>query len=129
VPFLEDGRIVLVRQFRYAWGRPSWECPAGHAEPRESPEETARRELAEETGYHASRVELLYHLYTSAKVSAPYSLFRASGLAAGEQALDHDEELEVRPFSTREIRELLSSREIVHGPSVTALLLVLAPAF
>lgn len=123
VPFLEDGRLVLVRQFRYAWGRLSWECPAGHAEAGESPEQCARRELAEETGYTAGVLRLLYELYPSAKVSARYSLFHASGLVAGGQHLDEDEEVEVRAFAPSEVRELLRTGEIVHGPSVTALLL------
>jgi ADP-ribose pyrophosphatase len=125
VPFLTEARIVLVRQFRYAWGRPSWECPAGHAEPGESPEECARRELAEETGYRAQKLELLYTLYPSAKVSAAYSLFRARDLEAGAQHLDADEEVEVRAFDVKDVKALLASGEIVHGPSVTALLLAL----
>jgi ADP-ribose pyrophosphatase len=123
VPFLPDGRVVLVKQFRYAWGRLSWECPAGHAEPGESPLECARRELAEETGYRAAKLELLYELYPSAKVSARYSIFRASELTAGETHFDADEELEIKAFATEEIRDFLRRGEIVHGPSVTALLL------
>lgn len=126
VPFLDDGRIVLVRQFRYAWRRDSWECPAGHAEPGESPDECARRELAEETGYTAAKLRLLYELYPSAKVSARYSLFTALDLVRGSQHLDEDEEVEVKPFTVPEVRGLLRAGEIVHGPSVTALLLALA---
>jgi len=125
VPFLTDGRVVLVRQFRYAWGKLSWECPAGHAEPGESPEQCAHRELAEETGYRASKLELLYTLYPSAKVASPYSLFRASELEAGATHFDADEELEIKAFGVEELRAMLRSGEIVHGPSVTALLLAL----
>src|SRR5579862_1516235 len=51
----DDGRVVLVRQWRHAVGRATWEVPAGTREEGEPPDVTARRELAEETGYTASR--------------------------------------------------------------------------
>ena len=54
VPVLPDGRIVLVRQYRYAAGKPLLEIPAGTLEKGEDPLECARRELIEETGYARS---------------------------------------------------------------------------
>jgi len=64
VPRQADGRVVLVRQYRYAVGRELWEVPAGTRDlPGETVEETARRELAEEAGLRASRWRQLGQAY------------------------------------------------------------------
>src|SRR5438477_7239902 len=54
VPLSTDGEVHLVRQWRYPWGRNSWEIPAGHGEEGETPLQAAERELAEEVGLRAS---------------------------------------------------------------------------
>ncbi len=59
VALTTEKRIVLVRQYRPAVGKITWELPSGHVEPDETPEEAARKELLEETGYVAERIELL----------------------------------------------------------------------
>lgn len=123
VPFLEDGRIVLVRQFRSVWGRSSWECPAGHAEPGETPEAAARRELSEETGYTARRFVELCEIRASAKVPNPFTLFAAHELTAGEPHPDPGEDLEVGVFTREEIGALFLQGEVIHAPSLVALLL------
>jgi ADP-ribose pyrophosphatase len=128
VPFLADGRIVLVRQFRYAWGTSSWECPAGHAEAGETPEVAARRELEEETGYRAPVLERLGELRASAKMSAVFTLFIGRGLTAGVPHPDADEELIVRAFSRAEVEALVAAGEIVHGPSLAGLFLAFGRA-
>jgi ADP-ribose pyrophosphatase len=125
VPCLDDGRIVLVRQFRHAWRQATWECPAGHAEPGESPEAAALRELAEETGYRAARLERLHAIRPSARQSSVFTLFLASGLASGPPAPDADEEIEVGVFTPAAVRRLLENGELIHGPSVTAVALAL----
>lgn len=125
VPFLDDGRIVLVKQFREKWQLSSWECPAGHGEPGESPEATARRELAEETGYSARRLERLMAVRASAKVPNVFTLFTARELTAGTPHPDPGEELEVGIFTQDEVRALVKKGEVVHAPSLVALLLVL----
>src|SRR5690606_35411190 len=65
LPVLDDGRMVLVRQFRYAIGRELLEVPAGTREPGEDPRDTAIRELHEEVGYEAESVELLLRFFIS----------------------------------------------------------------
>ncbi len=59
VPILGDGRVALIRQFRYATGKTLLEIPAGTLEPGETPLECAKRELKEETGYEAEEFESL----------------------------------------------------------------------
>ena len=63
VPLLEDGRVVMVEQWRYPVGRGLLEIPAGILEAGEEPTEAMRRELTEETGYDAGRLELLLSVY------------------------------------------------------------------
>ena len=65
LPVLDDGRLVLVRQFRYAVGRDLLEVPAGTREPNEGPRECAIRELREETGYSVDEVEELCRFFVS----------------------------------------------------------------
>jgi ADP-ribose pyrophosphatase len=104
----EDGSVVLVRQYRHAAQELLWEIPAGGREPHESPLETARRELAEETGYAAES-----WLGVGATFLAPgYSTellwyFLATGLTRVEGiSPDPDEILQARAFSPAEVAEL-----------------------
>lgn len=126
VPLLDDGRIVLVWQYRPTWQRASWECPAGHAEDGESPEAAARRELEEETGYRAKRFVRLGEIRASAKVANVFTLFTAHELTEGEPHPDADEEIEVRAFTPAAVRALVAEGSIVHAPSLVALLMALA---
>ena len=59
IPVAEDGRVILVRQYRHAVGRSLWELPAGSLKPREDPEAAAIRECHEEVGLVPTRVERL----------------------------------------------------------------------
>ena len=113
VPALEDGRIVLVRQWRHAVGRALWELPAGTRDASEDPAGTARRELAEETGYSASRWRALGR----GPVSPGYSseeihFFLATGLQAGEVSPDPDELLDIAAFDRHELAALAARGEV-----------------
>ncbi len=59
VPFVSEGQILMVRQFRYALGKETLEIPAGKMDPGETSEECARRELLEETGFDAEEIRLV----------------------------------------------------------------------
>jgi 8-oxo-dGTP pyrophosphatase MutT (NUDIX family) len=87
VPVGDDGLVHLVRQWRYPWGRNSWEIPAGHCEPDEAPLVAAQRELAEEVGVRAERWRELGRGFPSAIMAAPMHLYLAQGLAPVREPL------------------------------------------
>lgn len=116
------GELVLVRQYRHAIGRALWELPAGTAEPDEDPMEGAARELREETGYRAGRLRALGSLYTTPGFCDEIMhVFHADELAAGEQALDEDERIEVATFTAQDAWRLVAQGEIADFKTVLAL--------
>lgn len=108
VPLHEDGSVLLVRQYRHAAGGYLLEIPAGKLEPGEDPRDCARRELEEETGYRAGRLDFLVSLLTTPGFTDEViHLYRATGLTPGTQALGHDEVLEVVSMDLGEaVREI-----------------------
>ena len=94
IPVLDDGRIVLIRQFRYAAGRYLWELVAGHKEPDEDPAKGARRELMEETGYTAKRIRKLFEIFPSpGLLSERMDIYFAEGLTKGIAQPEDDEKI------------------------------------
>lgn len=124
LPVFPDGRILLVRQYRYAVGDFLWELVAGHIEPGETPLAAARRELREETGYRARRFERLSRFYpTPGFVTEKMHLYRATGLRAGEARPEADEALEARAFSRRELGRMIGRGQLCDGKSLVGVLL------
>ncbi|MBV9355631.1 MAG: NUDIX hydrolase [Chloroflexi bacterium] len=80
VPVTDDGRVHLVRQWRYPWQQNSWEIPAGRCEPNEAPLRAAQRELAEEVGLVAECWEELSQGFVSAVMAVRVHLYLARGL-------------------------------------------------
>lgn len=125
VAVADDGSVLLVRQYRHAAQELLWEIPAGGREPGESPLETARRELAEETGYAAEA-----WLGVGATFLAPgYSTellwyFRATGLTRTDEAHpDPDEELESRSFTPAEVADLVFRGQLRDAKTLAGLAL------
>lgn len=115
--------VVLVRQYRHAVSKALWELPAGTAEPGEDPVAGAARELAEETGYRAGRVEPLGSLYaTPGFCTETMHFFTARQLTAGEQMLDEDERIDVATFTRDAAWRLVAQGEIADMKTVLALL-------
>ena len=122
VPLLDDGRLVLIRQFRLAAGGVIWEIPAGHIEHGEDPEACARRELEEETGYRAGRVERLFEAYLSPGSSTELMrFFLASGLEKREQKTEEDEIISVEPVNVERAIGMIESNEIKDAKSIAAI--------
>jgi len=95
VPLLDDGRVCLIRNWRIAVGKTLTELPAGTLEPNEPPHITAERELIEETGYRAAKIEFLHAFFLSPGIlDEKMHLYLATGLTAGETALEEGEEIE-----------------------------------
>ena len=108
VPFLDEERVLLIRQYRYATGGEIYEVPAGKLDPGEAPEACALRELEEETGYRAERLEALADIFTTPGFSDErIYLFAAHGLTPGIQRLDDDERIELVPMPLSEALEMV----------------------
>jgi ADP-ribose pyrophosphatase len=124
LPVLADGRIVLVRQYRYAVDAFVWELPAGRLDPEETPEEGARRELEEEVGLRPSALEPLVAFWTTPGFcDEVLHLFRATGLEPVPARPEADERIEQRTFALDEAAAMIGRGEIREGKTLVALLL------
>lgn len=123
VPRLADGRIVLVRQYRYVTGRELWEIPAGTCDKEgESLEATALRELAEEAGFKAGRLTRLGRAYLVPGYGDELmTWFLAEDLSPTEAHAEMDESFKVNPFDLHSLRVLLSSGELEDAKSLLGL--------
>jgi 8-oxo-dGTP pyrophosphatase MutT (NUDIX family) len=129
VPFTPAGEIVLVGQFRFPLGRYSWEIPEGGSDEGEGPADTARRELAEETGYSAGRLEAFLDLDLSNCISDERAVgFLAWELTPGEATPDETEELALRTLPFHAALRMVLEGEITDAISVAAILKVAALA-
>ena len=128
VPFLsdpggEDPQILLIRQYRYAAERYLYEVPAGRLDAGEAPDACARRELKEETGCEAERVEHLTTIYTTPGFTdEKIHVFMAVGLTRGEIAREADEFIEMETMALSRALSLVETGEIQDAKTVVALL-------
>jgi ADP-ribose pyrophosphatase len=110
----ERKRILLVRQFRVPARRYLWELPAGRLDEGETPLQTAKRELIEETGYRAKQWKKLVSFYPSPGfVAEKMTIFLATGLTEGQATPMEDERIETRWFSSREIEDAIRTGKII----------------
>jgi len=118
------GNLVLVRQYRHATGGYLLEVPAGKLDvPGEPPEACALRELEEEAGQRAARLEALGWIWTTPGFTdEKIWLYLATGLSAAEQDLQHDEVLSVERIALGQAVRMALSGEIVDAKSVVAIL-------
>jgi ADP-ribose pyrophosphatase len=130
IPFDADGRILLVRQYRYAVDRWLWELPAGGVEAGESPEAAAAREAAEEIGLRPGTIDRLGAFYPTPGFCDETMLFfelrdlRPPGQDDPGVHVDEDEDLEVRAFTLEDIRALVARGEIQDMKTVAGLWLI-----
>jgi len=128
VPVSEDGKIIMVRQYRHALGETCIEIPGGCVDAEDNDlEEAVARELLEETGYSFSSYEYLGQ--TSANPSTNNNLMHMflakGGKKVGEQQLDHNEEIELELLSVADVKALLKENKIIQSMHVTCLLYAL----
>lgn len=123
VPILDDGRLVMERQFRYPVGQVILEFPAGKIEPGENRLVTAVRELVEETGYRATEWALAAKLHNAVAYSTEFiEIYFARGLTLGERKLDEGEFLDVCICDEAELEQLAARGELTDAKTLIALL-------
>ncbi len=123
LPVTATGALILVRQFRYAIGRSVLEVPAGTREPSEPDEETARRELHEEVGLEAGKIELLARFFISPGwCNEELVAFRATDLRDIGAQPELDEDLEIVEVAPSDVPALIASGEIADAKTITAVL-------
>ncbi len=123
LPLLEEGRVVLLRNYRPTVERELIELPAGTCEPPESPIETARRELAEETGYAAGRLDPMISLYPSPGIlDERMHVFVARELKPGLPRLDACEHLQPFIATWDQIAGMLAEKRIEDAKTLAVLL-------
>jgi ADP-ribose pyrophosphatase len=127
VPVPEPGKVILIRQYRYAVNAYLWELPAGSVDEGETPEAAARRECHEEIGLVPSTVvRLSAMLPTPGYCDEEMIFFRVSGLEdTGESAhVDEDEDIEATTFDLRDVREMVRRGEITDMKTLVGLTLI-----
>jgi ADP-ribose pyrophosphatase len=123
VPVRPDGSIVMLWQFRHPHKKTHWEIPAGRVDAREDPEAAVRRELLEETGHRAARLERITGFYPTNGISAHYAhLYVAHGCEPErEPVLDPAERMLTRVLPAEEVRRKLLRGDFADGFTALAL--------
>ena len=122
VPVFDDGTVALVRQYRHATGGVQLELPAGGIEPGETFEQAAARELEEEIGFRAGRIEKLTEFYVSPGfLTEKMHVFLATELTESTQKLDEDEIVEVVRLPLTEAIEMTKDGRIEDAKTIIGL--------
>lgn len=123
----DDKKLVMVRQYRKPAGKVMLEVPAGKIDPGEKPLEAAVRELKEETGYTASKVEFLTEFYPSVGYSEEkLYLYLCTGLIPGETCFDENEAIDIEEMELDKLFKMVMSGELDDAKTIIAILMVKA---
>ncbi|MBD5136217.1 MAG: NUDIX hydrolase [Lachnospiraceae bacterium] len=124
IPVTNDGKILMVRQYRNALDRYTVEIPAGGLENKDEPMiKCAARELEEETGYKSDNLEFLLSLRTTvAFCNEKIEVFLATNLKKTKQHLDEDEYIDVVPYDVEELVDMIYAGKIEDSKTVAAVL-------
>ena len=122
LPFVSEREMLMVRQYRYAIGKETLEIPAGKVDPGESPEDCVRRELIEETGYQASRIEWLYTYAPAIGYSNEViHIYAGHGLKKIRTHIDEREISSVETVSLEKAKALIKEGAILDGKTLIGL--------
>lgn len=123
IPITDDGKVLLIRQYRLAAGRFLLEASAGTREAGENPEVTAHRELQEEVGYRAGRLIPIGGSWVAPGYSTEYShIFIATELEPAQLPADDGEDIVVEEFEFDDVHRLIANGELEDQMSIAALL-------
>ena len=124
IPGMDDGKILMVKQYRNALERDTLEIPAGKLDdPDEEGIVCASRELKEETGYSSDDLEWLLTIRTTvAFCNERIEVFVARNLIPGEQHLDEDEFVDVKAYKLEELKEMIFEGKIQDSKTMAAIL-------
>lgn len=124
LPVFADKTVALVRQYRHAARQSLLEIPAGTLNPSEPPEIGAARELEEEIGVRAEKIEKLTEFYVSPGfLTEKMFVYLATGLTETQQNLEEDENLTVERHSFQQLYEMIKNGEIVDAKTIASTLL------
>jgi ADP-ribose pyrophosphatase len=124
VPVTADGKIVLLRQYRYPVGEWLWEVPAGAVDGDDGLEAAARRELAEEIGGTVEELRYVGHFFSASSISnLRADVFLATGVRLGQSAREVTELIEIETVPVADALAMARRGEIKDGQSALALLL------
>jgi ADP-ribose pyrophosphatase len=127
VPVLEDGRIVLIRNYRHTLAEWVWEVPAGGIEAGQAPDDAARAELLQEIGGTAQTLQFMLKASTMNGIGRHIAhLYLATGVTLGATHHEALEFMEVHPMSADAVYQLVQRGEMNDCISITALLLAQA---
>ena len=119
----EEGKVLLIKQYRYPVDEVIYEIPAGKLEPDEEIEECAKRELREETGYTAERFTKLFEFFPTPGYSTEtIYIYQAKNLEFVGNDLEEGEYIEVVPKTKKEIKELFKSGKIKDSKTLIAVM-------
>lgn len=124
LPVTDEGRIIMVRQFRNALDRETLEIPAGGLNSIDEPKIiAASRELEEETGYRSENLEFLISVAAAVAYSSEIiEIFVARNLIQSQQCLDEDEYVEVEEYTIEELTGMIYSGEINDAKTIAAIM-------
>jgi ADP-ribose pyrophosphatase len=125
IPFLSDKEILMVRQFRYALGRETLEIPAGKMDLGERPEQCVRRELLEETGYEAGKIEWVYTYAPALGYSNELiHIYSGHPLIKTNTVIDEREISSVEKIPIEKLKSMVKERLILDGKTLLGLSLM-----
>ena len=123
LPITREGELVMIRQYRFGSGTLSWEMPGGTVEPDEAPEEAAKRELFEETGYVGQSMHCIGNVFPNPALQTNRTHFFIMEHChyVGPRNLDYYEEIEVCPMPLEQVFAMVKDGRIHHAITINGL--------